>query len=167
MVMEIRKLEVQDAQAYYDLRIEALKNSPDAFSTRLEDALQRPVEKTEENLALENAATFGAFIDGMLCGNVTLLRNEVPKMNHRASVLAVYVTPEKRGNGIASRLMQELLHYALNWEGLERLDLMVASNNLPAIALYERLDFEKYGTEIWAMKTPEKYIDEDLMVKFI
>ncbi|TWT07734.1 GNAT family N-acetyltransferase [Planococcus sp. CPCC 101016] len=165
--MEIRKLSVQDAQAYYDLRIEALKNSPDAFSTRLEDAIQRPVEKTAENLALENAVTFGAFRGGVLCGNVTLLRNEAPKMQHRALVLAVYVTPEKRGNGLALRLMQELLHYALKWQGLERLDLMVASNNLPAITLYKRLGFEKYGTDIRAMKTPEKYIDEDLMVKFI
>ena len=165
--MEIRKPNVKDAQAYYDLRIEALRNSPDAFSTRLEDAIQRPVEKTVENLAMENAVTFGAFLDGVLCGNVTLLRNEAPKLNHRASVLAVYVTPEKRENGLASQLMQALLHYALKWEGLERLDLMVASNNLSAIALYERLGFEKYGTEIRALKTPEKYIDEDLMVKFI
>lgn len=165
--MEIRKLGVKDAQAYYDLRIEALRNSPDAFSTRLEDAILRPVEKTAENLALENAVTFGAFTKGVLCGNVTLLRNEAPKLSHRASVVAVYITPDKRGKGLALRLMQELLHYALKWQGLERLDLMVASENLPAIALYERLGFEKYGTEIRAMKTPVKYIDEDMMVKFI
>lgn len=165
--MEIRKLDVRDAQAYYDLRIEALKDSPDSFATRLEDAVKRPVEKTAENLALENAVTFGAFAAGVLCGNVTLVRNSAAKLNHRASVVSVYVAPAERGKGIAWRLMQELLHFAGNWEGLERLDLMVASENLPAIALYEGLDFEKYGTEIRSMKTPEKYIDENLMVKFI
>lgn len=165
--MEIRQLDAEDAQAYYDLRIEALKDSPDAFATRLEDAIQRPISKTAENLALENAVTFGAFQDGQLQGNVTLVRNKAPKLEHRASVVAVYVTPNARGNGLASRLMRELLHYAAKWHGLERLDLMVASENLPAITLYEQMGFEKYGTEINSMKTSEKYIDENLMVKFM
>lgn len=165
--MEIRQLDVKDAQAYYDLRIEALRDSPDAFATRLEDAIQRPVSKTAENLTLENAVTFGAFNAGKLQGNVTLVRNTAPKLEHRASVVAVYVTPSARGGGLARMLMHELLQYASNWKGLERLDLMVASENLPAIALYEQFGFEKYGTEINSMKTPEKYIDENLMVKFI
>lgn len=165
--MEIRQLDAKDAQAYYDLRIEALKDSPDAFATRLEDAIQRPISKTAENLALENAVTFGAFQDGQLQGNVTLVRNTAPKLEHRASIVAVYVTPNARGNGLASRLMRELIHYAAKWHGLERLDLMVASENFPAIALYEQMGFEKYGTEINSMKTPEKYIDENLMVKFM
>lgn len=165
--MEIRQLGVKDAQAYYDLRIRALRDSPDAFSTRLEDALDRPVHKTAENLALENAVTFGAFNAGKLVGNVTLVRNTASKLNHRASVVAVYITPNERSKGLASRLMEELLRFAANWQGLERLDLMVARENLPAIALYEQCGFEKYGTEIKAMKTSEKYIDENLMVKFI
>ena len=165
--MEIRKLNANDAQLYYDLRIEALTDSPDVFAARLEDAMKRPVEQTAESLALEHAATFGAFSNGKLCANVTLLRNTAPKMNHRASVVAVYVTPSARGKGIARRLMQQLLVFAAGWQGLERLDLMVASENLPAVALYERLGFEKYGIEIHAMKIGEKYIDEDMMVKFI
>lgn len=160
-------MNVEDAQVYYELRIEALRYCPDAFAARLEDAIQRPVSKTAESLALENAITFGALNEGELLGNVTLVRNTTPKLEHRASVVAVYVTPGARGNGVASQLMQELLQFAANWQGLERLDLMVASENLPAIGLYEQLGFEKYGTEIKSMKTPEKYIDEDLMVKFI
>lgn len=165
--MEIRKLNANDAQLYYDLRIEALADSPDVFAARLEDAVERPVEQTAESLALAHAVTFGAFANGDLCANVTLLRNTAPKLDHRASVVAVYVTPSARGKGIARRLMQELLHFAAGWDGLERLDLMVASENMPAIALYESLGFKKYGTEIHAMKTAEKYIDEDMMRKFI
>lgn len=165
--MEIRKLDGNDAQAYYDLRIEALKDSPDAFSTRLEEAIQRPVEKTAQNLALGNAVTYGAFAAGKLLGNVTLVRDTTPKLNHRASVVAVYVTPDERGKGLANRLMQEIFQLAEKLQGLERLDLVVASENKPAIALYEQLGFEKYGTDRQAMKTSEKYIDENLMVKFI
>ncbi|WKA53312.1 GNAT family N-acetyltransferase [Planococcus shixiaomingii] len=165
--MEIRILTADDASAYYALRIEALRLAPDAFSTRLEDALNRPIEKTKENLSLEYAVTFGAYIDEKLVGNVTLSRNTSPNMNHRASVYAVYVTPEARGMGTARRLMEELIAYAESWSGLEKLDLMVASHNEPAKKLYNALGFEKYGVDVKAMKTKEKYIDEDLMVKFL
>ncbi|ANU23130.1 GNAT family N-acetyltransferase [Planococcus donghaensis] len=165
--MEFRQLTIKDTQAYYDLRIEALTNNPDAFATRLEDALTRPIEKTAQNLAMKNAFTFGAFAEGRLLGNVTLMRNLAPMLHHRGAVLAVYVTPSERGKGLASHLMHQLLEFAKTLQGLERLDLAVATENKAAIALYEKLGFEKYGTDPRAMKTPEKYIDENLMVKFL
>jgi ribosomal protein S18 acetylase RimI-like enzyme len=165
--VEIRILSVKDAKAYHALRLEALRTVPDAFASRFEDAVKKPVEKTEENLAQENAVTFGAFEAGELVGNVTIFRNSSPKMNHRASVYAVYVTPEARSKGTARRLMEELIAYAKRWKGLERLDLAVASNNVPAKRLYNTLGFETYGVDIQAMKIPDKYIVEDLMVKFL
>ncbi|TWT28366.1 GNAT family N-acetyltransferase [Planomicrobium sp. CPCC 101110] len=165
--MDIRILSVEDAEAYHALRIEALRNDPDAFAARLEDALKKPVEATKENLAQETAVTWGAFVNGELAGNVTISRNTLAKMNHRASVLAVYVAPESRGQGLARKLMEELIRYAENWSGLERLDLAVAAHNEPAKRLYAALGFETYGLDRRAMKTTGNYIDEDLMVKFI
>ncbi|AIY05615.1 acetyltransferase [Planococcus sp. PAMC 21323] len=165
--MKFRQLSVEDAQMYYTLRIEALENNPDAFATILEDALKNPIEKTAQNLAMKNAFTFGAFSEDKLIGNVTLVRNFAPKLHHRGSVYAVYVTPSERGKGLSRRLMQQLLEFAKTLQGLERLDLAVACENTAAIALYEQLGFKKYGTDSKAMKTPEKYIDEHLMVKFL
>lgn len=165
--MEIRILGVEDAIAYRALRLEALRTDPDAFATKLEDAINRPLQATKDNLSLENAVTFGAFDKGELIGNVTLSRQTSSKMNHRASILAVYVAREARGKGVGKRLMEELLAYAKKWDGLEKLDLMVASHNHSAKRLYANLGFATYGVEKMAMKTAEKYIDEDLMVKFL
>ncbi|MCP2036299.1 ribosomal protein S18 acetylase RimI-like enzyme [Planomicrobium sp. HSC-17F08] len=165
--MDIRELTAEDAASYRELRIEALTNNPDAFGSVLEDALQKPVETTAESLASQLAVTFGAFWEGQLVGNVTLLREAGKKMKHRANVVAVYVTPRARGNGVASRLMEELLDYANEWEGIEQLYLAVSSNNRSAIGLYQRFGFEKYGTEYRAMKSGDEYTDEDLMVKFL
>lgn len=165
--MEIKLMTPQDAEAYYVLRLEALLDSPDAFATLYEDALNRPIDKTRANLASEHAITFGAYIEGRLIGNMTLVRNTVPKMNHRAAIVAVYVSPQFRGTGAAHALMEKTLEYAGYWEGLERLDLMVASHNLRAKNFYLHYGFETFGTEIRSMKTGERYIDEDLMVKFI
>lgn len=165
--MEIKILTPQDAEAYYILRLEALLDTPDAFATLYEDALNRPIDKTRANLASEHAVTFGAYEEGRLIGNMTLSRNTVPKMKHRASIVAVYVSPKFRGTGVANVLMDKMMEFADGWDGLERLDLMVASHNLRAKNFYLRYGFETYGTEVRSMKTGERYIDEDLMVNFI
>lgn len=165
--MEIKMMTPQDAEAYYVLRLEALLDSPHAFATLYEDALNRPIDKTRENLAAEHAVTFGAYEGGRLVGQMTLTRNTVPKMNHRAAIVAVYVSPQFRGTGVAHSLMEKTLDFAGNWEGLEVLDLMVASHNLRAKNFYLQYGFETYGTQLRSMKSGSGYIDEDLMVKFI
>ncbi|WP_033542453.1 GNAT family N-acetyltransferase [Planococcus sp. CAU13] len=165
--MDYRIVTPQEAEAYYILRLEALLDSPDAFATLYEDALNKPIDKTRAQLASEESVTFGAYDNGKLIGNMTLVRNPAPKMNHRATIVAVYVSPKYRRMGIAEGLMKELLAYAEKWEGLEQLNLMVASHNAAAKNLYLRFDFEQYGTEIRSMKAGNRYIDEDLMVKFL
>ena len=142
-------------------------DTPDAFAVLYEDALNKTIEKTRSQLALEHSVTFGAYEDSKLIGNMTLVRNTVPKMNHRASIVAVYIRAAHRGTGAANNLMKKLLDYAGNWDGLEQLELMVATHNLRAKNFYLRYGFERYGTEIHSMKTEGRYIDEDLMVKFI
>lgn len=165
--MEIRIVAPNEAETYNILRLEALLDTPEAFAVLYEDALNKPIEKTRSQLASEHSVTFGAYDAGKLIGNMTLSRNTVPKMNHKASIVAVYVSPAYRGSGAANDLMEKLLEYAETWDGLEQLDLMVASHNLRAKNFYLRYGFEKYGTEIHAMKTGDRYIDEELMVKFI
>ncbi|MGO1060040.1 N-acetyltransferase family protein [Planococcus sp. FY231025] len=165
--MEIRKLGPEDAAGYRTLRIEALTKDPDAFSASLEDALKAPLQKTESRLSDKAAVTFGAFEDGKLVGNVTLAMEMGTKTGHRASVYAVYVTPSARGKGIARRLMETLIGYAKRHREIEQLYLMVNSANVPAVKLYGHLGFLKYGVDLRAMKAEDRYIDEDLMVKFL
>lgn len=165
--MDIRELTAADAAAYRELRIEALTNHPDAFASVLEYELQKSLHTTAENLASPIAVTFGSFSEGQLIGNATLLRESGKKMMHRANIVAVYVTPSVRGNGVANSLIKELLDYAQEWGGIEQLYLTVSSHNRPAIRLYERFGFEKYGTELRALKSGDVYTDEDLMVKFL
>lgn len=165
--MEIRILTAEDAEFYRELRIEALMLAPDAFGATLEEALDKPVEITAEQLSSPSATTFGAFVGGRLLGNVTLKRHTAAKLQHRANVVAVYVTPSARGRRIASRLMDALIEHAKSLEGLEQLYLAVVTDNESAIELYKRSGFEKYGTEYRSMKVESRYIDEDLMVKFL
>lgn len=165
--MEIRKLAAADAAAYRTLRLEALEQDADAFGASLEDALKAPVSQTADKLSSSHASTFGAFLNGELVGNVTLSRETGAKLLHRASVYAVYVTRSARGRGIARHLMEELIEAAVASKEIEQLYLAVSRGNAPALKLYENLGFEKYGIDVRAMKTGSRYIDEELMVKFL
>ena len=75
----------------------------------------------------------------------------------------MYVTAAYRGQGVGRKLMTELLHIARAQDGLELINLAVASHNTPAKRLYESLGFALYGRDVHALKMGDSYGDEDLM----
>ena len=61
-----------------------------------------------------------------------------------AEVLTLAVAPEARGQGLGLGLMSAALGLA-RAAGAETLFLEVAADNAPAVALYQRLNFERIG----------------------
>lgn len=165
--MEVRLLEREDAEAYWTLRLEALQDSPEAFASSYEEALQKenPIAQVEQNLA--SASTFGAFRDGQLVGVATLARERQLKLKHRANIFAVYVTPAARGLGIGKLLMKATIDLARTINDIEKLNLSVVSTNAPAKKLYECFGFQTFGVEEKAMIVDGQYIAEDLMTMLI
>jgi ribosomal protein S18 acetylase RimI-like enzyme len=169
--MEIRKLKSSDAEDYVRLRLEALRENPEAFATTYDETVsighEALVQKTAKQLSSQEAFTIGAFVEDRLVGAVTLMREPKTKQRHKGSVFAMYVTPSERGKGIGKRLLQELIERAKRLNGLEQLQLTVVANNEAAVQLYSSLGFEVYGTERNAMKSGGQYWDEWLMVRFL
>ncbi|HSO57444.1 MAG TPA: GNAT family N-acetyltransferase [Paenisporosarcina sp.] len=163
--MEIRKLTSGDAEVYWDLRLEALQQDPEAFATTYEDAISRvnPLKRVESNLDSENSATFGAFIDKELVGVMTIAEEGAPKLRHRVNLFAVYVTPKVRGKRIGTALLQEVIEYTKQTPHVEKINLTVVSTNETAIKLYEKVGFKSFGLEHHAMKMNNTYVDEIYM----
>ncbi|WP_134685814.1 GNAT family N-acetyltransferase [Brevibacillus migulae] len=170
MSLEYRILLPTDAAAYVALRLEGLQHNPESFGNTYEETMQDPnlLETFAKRLQpTEEAATFGAFAEGQLVSVVTVKRETMKKVRHKASVVGVYTTPAARGKGIAKQLFHHALAWAQQQEGLEQLILSVLTDNEPALRLYRSWGFEVYGTETHALKYEGVYYDEHHMVLFL
>ena len=167
--MEIRLLTSADAQPYWTLRLEALKNHPEAFLSSYEESVRRKnaVEQTAENFTTKGNYTFGAFDQAELIGVVTLLQEERKKIRHRANIFAMYVSPSKRGAGLGKALMMAAIQKAKSIEGIEQINLNVTATNQRAKQLYAKLGFQEFGLEKNALKLGDVYYDDFYMVLFL
>lgn len=156
-MVEVRRLGAEDAEAYRALRLEALQRHPEAFGSSYEEEEPRQIERWQENLAAEDVVTLGAFEGTELIAIGTLVPSSNAKSVHKASIYSVYTRADRRGRGLCTRIMQELLS-----EGRRRcrtsFRLCVAEPNLTARRLYERMGFTAYGIEPDATRVDGKQI---------
>jgi RimJ/RimL family protein N-acetyltransferase len=160
----IRPLTPEDAEAYRELRLESLRQHPEAFASTYESAAQRP--DSAWRTTLEQLTFFGAFAgDGRPVGLVAFDQSDGDKDKHRGWLLQMYVRPEMRGTGCAQALVETLLEQARG--KVLQVHLGVWSENQPAIRLYEKTGFVTYATDPRAFYVNGRFIDDHLMVRFL
>ncbi len=115
---------------------------------------------------INHKAVLTATYDNVVCGNALIYLNSFKKIAHGA-LFAIIVDPNYRNKGIGSILLKELFKLAKDSLKLEMLYLEVYTGN-PAIHIYERLGFKKYGVHKKFLKDLDgKYYDKILMQKFL
>ncbi|MCX6118228.1 MAG: GNAT family N-acetyltransferase [Proteobacteria bacterium] len=164
----IRQIGPEDLAIYKLIRASALKNNPDAFGQTLENFLMRD-DKTHlagltKTAADPHSATFVAFDDETPIGMAGLVRQEGPKMRHKAFLWGMFIEPSHRGRGIGSMLVEKIIDAAKESGAIIQVHLTVVSNNIEAIRLYEKFGFQIWGTEPRALKSLNGYSDEIHMV---
>jgi len=163
--MLLRLLTASDAEAWWHLRLEALRNDPASFADSAEEHLTKSLDVARERLNGDPAQNFvvGAFEDGQLAATAGFYRYSHLKELHKGHIWGVYVRPESRGKCVARALMQEVIRRGRLIEGLEQI-LLVASAHLPARKLYEAMGFQAYGIEPRSLKIGTEYVDDVLMI---
>ncbi|MCY0875094.1 MAG: GNAT family N-acetyltransferase [Firmicutes bacterium] len=160
-LIEIRCLTADDAPIYTDMLLQAVRDTPLAFGTPYEDVARNPhlLEHARRSLPLHHVRpVIGAFRGpNEMVGMVTLERVQLTFMAHKASVLALYVTPAARGQGVAMSLLEALLLAASGMSGLEQLAVSVLTTNAAALHLYKKLDFTPAYTEPHGLKHGDQY----------
>ena len=121
------------------MRLSALADSPSAFGSTLEQ---------EQGLAdgawrdwARSSAVFIASAGGTPVGMVAAIDGD---RSAERRLVALWVTPERRGRGVAAALVAHVEEWARQ-DGAEQLTLWVAQGNEPARRLYQERGFEDSG----------------------
>ncbi|SES17815.1 Ribosomal protein S18 acetylase RimI [Gracilibacillus ureilyticus] len=165
--MEIRQLSAGDSEKYRTLRLEALQSCPTAFAVSYEEEKKNNIDRYSQFLENTGSYTFGAFLKTSLIGMITLRRESLIKLHHRAIIVAFYVKPGHQRKGIGKALLTKTLQHARQLEGLEQVYLSVVATNERAKNLYSTKGFQVISFEKNAMKFEDTYYDEEQMVLFL
>ena len=166
--MTIRTTRAEDARQLRELRLEALRSHPVAFTADLSESEafddQHWVERARAGSGEGREAVFVADNDdGRLVGMTGIyVAPNRPKLAHSATIWGVYVRPEARRRGVG----QGLSHACLDWargKGLVIVKLSATTEPPAAQRCYERCGFEAYGVEPLAVQVDGRFYDEVLM----
>jgi RimJ/RimL family protein N-acetyltransferase len=114
--------------------------------------------------ASQNSKTqvwFVAKDNGRIIGDCSI--DALPRRFSHRGELGISVIRDYWNKGIGSALMKKALETAKNSLHLEIITLEVKSDNYPAIHVYEKFGFEKFGTYRKFFKKGTDYFDADYM----
>lgn len=159
----VRRLTPDDAEIFRAIRLESLRNDPEAFAASYE---------FEEGLALNDFADrlkkdaiFGGFQDGELMGTAAFAALKSPKARHKGILWGMYLREQARGSGLGQALVERVVDHA--GSQVEQLQLTVVTSNQRALRFYKSLGFETYGVEKRALKIGGTYLDEEMLVRYL
>ena len=155
--MEIRRLTIADAAPYRSLRLRALREHAEAFTSSWEEDQGKPLQASEARLASSNQRHWGAFVHGELQGIAGLELLPRAKERHKGRVVGMYVAPDQAGTGAGAALLDAVVAEA-GHIGLTDLVLTVSDGNLPALRLYAKAGFAAFGTEPRAIRVHGRHV---------
>lgn len=138
----IRRLNAGEASVYRSLRLEALKDSPEAFSTSYESALKRDDDswtlQADSSAHGSDRATFIVLADRPI-GLAALYRDaDHPSVGE---LLQMWIAPSHRGGGAAADLLDHLFRWAAR-HSFASIRAEVTQGNLRALRFYEKYGFQ-------------------------
>ncbi|MER7581523.1 GNAT family N-acetyltransferase [Kitasatospora sp. NPDC097691] len=158
----VRRIATEEWRELREITLEALRDSPDAFSLSYADTAARPDGYWQQHAAAEATARECATFtvrdeDGNWVGMAAV--EPIPHVPDTAHVHAVYVTPGHRGaGGPATDLVNATVRYAQDHIDVRWLTLGVNESNGRALAFYLRLGFEDTGKVIPYVRNPAERV---------
>jgi RimJ/RimL family protein N-acetyltransferase len=138
----IRRIKFGEAALYRSIRLEALMDSPEAFSTSYESALARAPDswiiQADATAEGKDRATFIAFQDRPI-GLAALYRDG--DYSTTGELIQMWVAPEYRGGSLAADLLDHLFQWAAEHD-FQLIRAQVTEGNPRALRFYLKYGFE-------------------------
>ena len=134
-----------NAMIFKAVRLNALKDTPDAFSSTYAKESELTDQQWIDRAAEWNGTRGVAFLamkEGNACGIAGSFLNQQDPT--RAVLISMWVAPGYRRRGIGQLLVDEIANWARS-RHVRSLELMVTSVNDSATRFYERLGFQRTG----------------------
>ncbi|PWF55126.1 GNAT family N-acetyltransferase [Massilia glaciei] len=165
MIMHTRLLTPGDVDAFRNLRLSGIEESPGvAWASYAEESAQTLEQTRQRLVATPYQMVFGVFNGEHLVAISGFKRESMCQISHRGNIWGLYVAPEARGQGVADKLIEGLLREVRGIPGLVQVTLVVSSDNEAARALYAKYGFIKTGVDHRSVCIDGHYHDEDRMV---
>ncbi len=138
-----RRFAYDEAELLRQLRLTALRDTPEAFGAGYEQDAGRPAAFWQNWIV--NDPPYGVFCADRVVGMAGFWRQRAANLAHRGLLGGMYVLAEARGSGAADILVRHLLCDAR--QVVEQVHLCVNSDNKRAERFYRRMGFVSYGLE--------------------
>ena len=141
--IEIRLFTMNDLRTLRALRLEALKNDPQAFGSNYEREAGRTDEEwIERYKKTEGGNPSSVFVMAMHGGWAVGMAGAYHREDGHWDVVAVYVTPEFRGQGISRKVIERVIQDVNATGNAKPIEVTVNVNQKAAVGLYQTLGFE-------------------------
>lgn len=134
---EIRRVSPDEWRLWRDARLEALRDSPAAFGSRLDDWIDAPEQRWRDRLSLPGAHDVVAVDRTQVLGMMSVVPSGAPST---VTLISAWVAPRARGRRVAAALIDEVVG-AARAAGASVVDLSVMPDNFTARRTYERAGF--------------------------
>lgn len=168
----IRIIQKKEWQEYKDIRLKSLKDEPLLFGSSFEKSLEKNKKDWKKHLGKifvrDQATTVGIWEDQRIVGIAAGVRHNIEiKLKHIAEIHAIYILPEYRKKGLASKLLNSLIEHIKLDSNISVLFLRVYEENKPAVCFYQKHNFEEIGTFKHAAFYKGVFYDDILMQKIL
>lgn len=156
----VRALELTDWQQYKAVRLTALKESPEAFVATFDEEAELSDDVWQERMTRSQRLL--AEVDGEPVGVASVGQDQAEADPQVAELFALWVTPARRGEGVAAALVQAGAETAQQ-QGKTRLAYWVGSDNGRAVAFAVGFGFRPSDLRR-PMRKPDGDSDDEVML---
>ncbi|KIL36333.1 alanine acetyltransferase [Cohnella kolymensis] len=144
--LELRLLEARHAEAVYEV-IEMNRGYlsewfPWVPNTKNAEHTKTFIENELRRFAHNNGVSTGIFYENKYIGNISI--HEI-NWNSKLSSIGYWISSEYQGLGIVTTCCRELLNYAFETLGLNKIEIRARTDNVRSSAIPIRLGFKQEG----------------------